>query len=111
MRNAEKAARVIDQWTQEGYELNSAVGNPYAIVERLAGAGLLAPDLPEPNDHRVFVPRGQKWALGGEFGPSVWTAPNLQVMVQHIEPGKLTPNEARQVAYALLAAANYSEEG
>ena len=48
MSNIERAADVIDQWTQEGYELNSAVGSPHAIAERLADAGLLAPDVPEP---------------------------------------------------------------
>jgi len=30
-------------------------------------------------------------------------------MVQRIEPGELTPDEARHVAYSMLAAANYSE--
>lgn len=44
MSNVDKAAKVIDQWTQEGYELNSAVGSPHAIAERLAKAGLLMPD-------------------------------------------------------------------
>lgn len=44
------------------------------------------------------------------LGPIVWTAPNSRIMVQQIEPGNLTPDEARGVAYALLAAANYSEE-
>ena len=32
-------------------------------------------------------------------------------MVQRIEPGDLTPEEAREVANALYAAANYSQEG
>ena len=40
----------------------------------------------------------------------MWTAPDSPIMVQRIEPGDLTPDEARGVAYALLAAANYSEE-
>lgn len=110
MSTLDKAARVIDQWTQEGYELNHAVGSPHAIAERLADAGLLAPDLPEPNDPAIFVPNGKGWLPCGPDDPSVWTAPDSVIIVQRIEPGNLTPNEARQVAYALLAAANYSED-
>lgn len=49
MSNVDRAAKVIDQWTQEGYELNSAVGSPHAIAERLAKAGLLMPEPPEPD--------------------------------------------------------------
>ena len=44
MSNIDRAADVIDQWTQEGNELNHAVGSPHAIAERLADAGLLVPD-------------------------------------------------------------------
>lgn len=73
--------------------------------------GLLAPDLPEPNDPHVFVPDGKGWLPGGPHGPSIWTAPDSRIMVQRLEPGDLTPEEAREVAHALLAAANYSEEG
>ena len=109
MSNVDEAAKVIDQWTQEGYELNSAVGSPHAIAERLAKAGLLAPDLPESNGSDGFVPGGKEWLPGGPYGPIVWTAPDSTVMVQRIEPGELTPDETRGVAYSMLAAANYSE--
>lgn len=108
MNNRDKAAHIIDQWTQEGYELNSAVGSPHAITERLADAGLLAPDLPEASKAN-FVPDGKEWLPGGPHGPSIWTAPDSTVMVQRLEPGDLTPEEAREVAHALLAAANFSE--
>lgn len=84
--------------------------HPYDAVEALAKAGLLAPDLPEPNDPGIFVPDGKGWIPGGALGPSVWTAPGSPIMVQRIEPGDLTPEEARGVAYALLAAAQYAEE-
>lgn len=62
--------------------------------------------LPEPNDPGIFVPNGKGWLPGGPDGPSVWTAPHGRIMVQRIEPGDLTPDEAREVARALLAAAN-----
>ena len=67
--------------------------------------------LPEPNASGIFVPDGAGWIPCGPDGPSVWTAPHSRIMVQRIEPGDLTPAEARAVAHALLAAANYSEEG
>lgn len=72
----------------------------------LEKAGLLMPDLPEANDPRIFVPEGKGWCVGDV---SVWTAPNGPVMVQNIEPGELTPYNARKIAYALLAAANHAE--
>lgn len=110
MSNVDKAAKVIDRWTQEGYELNSAVGSPHAIAERLAQAGLLAPDLPEANDPSIFVPDGKGWLLDDENGPVVWTAPGGLVMVQRVEPGDLTPDEANAFALTVLAAAQYAKE-
>lgn len=104
MSNRERAAEIIRQF------LNGK--EPYSTMlrNRLDNAGLLAPDLPEPNDTGIFVPGGKGWLPGGPYGPSVWTAPGGTVMVQRIEPGDLTPEEAREVAHALLAAANYSED-
>ena len=78
------------------------------IAQALAEAGLLAPDLPKP-DEANFVPHGKGWLPGGPHGPSIWTAPDSTVMVQRLEPGDLTPEEARGIAHALLAAADYSE--
>lgn len=84
--------------------------HPHDAVEALAKAGLIMPDLPESNDPGIFVPDGKGWIPGGPHGPSVWTAPGSPIMVQRIEPGDLTPDEARGVALALLAAAQYAEE-
>ena len=83
---------------------------PECIAQDLADAGLIAPDLPEANEAN-FVPDGKGWLPGGPHGPSVWTAPDSTVMVQRLEPGDLTPEEARGIAHALLAASDYSEEG
>lgn len=104
MSNRERAAEIIRQF------LNGK--EPYSTMlrNRLDNAGLLAPDLPEPNDTDIFVPDGKGWLPGGQHGPSVWTAPGGRVMVQRIEPGDLTPDEARDFAHAVLAAANYSED-
>lgn len=102
MNNREKAAEVINR---HGFD---PCREPECIAQDLADAGLLAPDLPEP-DEANFVPDGKGWLPGGPHGPSIWTAPDSTVMVQRVEPGDLTPDEAREAAHALLAAADYSE--
>lgn len=112
MSSQDRAAEVIRTWQQR--HKNVMDKNPDWAAQNLAIdlliKGLIAPDLPEPNDPGIFVPDGKGWIPGGTNGPSVWTAPDSPIMVQRIEPGDLTPDEARGVAYALLAAANYSEE-
>ena len=39
----------------------------------------------------------------------VWTARNCPVMVQRVEPGHLTPGDARALAQVLNEAADYAE--
>lgn len=103
MSKQDRAAKAIKFAAARGY-------TPEQTATLLNELELLAEDLPEPNDPGIFVPDGKGWIPGGPHGPSVWTAPGSPIMVQRIEPGDLTPDEARGVAYALLAAANYSEE-
>lgn len=103
MTNRDRAAEVIrNHGTNPCQE-------PECIAQDLEDAGLLAPDLPEPSDPNVFLPNAKGWLPGGPHGPSIWTAPDSTVMLHRVEPGDLTPEEARGIAYALLAAANYSE--
>ena len=102
MSNRDRAAEVIRAHGTDPCR------EPECIAQDLADAGLLAPDLPEANEAN-FVPDGKEWLPGGPHGPSIWTAPDSIVMVQRIEPGDLTPEEAREVANALYAAADYSE--
>lgn len=87
---------------------------PECIAQDLADADLLAPDLPEPDEHgksgqfhmAEWLPLGT-----GLENPIVWTAAGAgRVMIQRIEPGELNPNETHKVALALLAAANYAEQ-
>ena len=47
------------------------------------------------------------WQLG--CGGVVWTAKGGRVMVQRVEPGDLTPDDARALAQVLNEAADYSE--
>lgn len=108
MTNIDRAAQVIDTWIQD-HTLTLDTGNPHYLASALADAGLLAPELPEPSNPGIFVPNGAGWLPGGPDGPSVWTAPHGRIMVQRIEPGELTPDEARELALALLAAAERAE--
>lgn len=112
MSKQDRAAQVIyDEVNQtwERGEILTTAGEAERLANALAKAGLLAPDLPESNGSDGFVPGGKEWLPGGPYGPIVWTAPDSTVMVQRIEPGELTPDETRGVAYSMLAAANYSE--
>lgn len=47
------------------------------------------------------------WQLG--CGGVVWTAKGGTVMVQRVEPGDLTPEDARTLAQVLNEAADYAE--
>lgn len=105
MSNREKAVQVIRRQT-----LVSDMHTARDVARRLDQAGLLAPDLPEPNDPNIIVADGKSWLLDGPDSPVVWTVKGGRVMVQRIEPGNLTPDEARDFAHAVLAAANYSED-
>lgn len=111
MNNQYKAAEVIRTWQKRhkyamDYNPDWAAQN---LAHDLHQAGLLAPDLPEPNDPGIFALNGKGWLPGGPDDPSVWTVLYGPIMVQRVEPGDLTSDEARKLAYALLAAANYSE--
>ena len=87
--------------------------NPDWAAQNLAGdlkqAGLITPDLPESNDQDISTPDEKLWLPCGPTGPSAWARPGGRVRVRRIEPGDLTPAEARFFALAVLAAANYSE--
>lgn len=94
-------------------------------AQALADAGLLMPDLPAP-DLSADDPKHQAKhrALWGGEAPNVWNKGlphelTLQTfpsdpdvtMYRDLEPEDLfSPAEARQLAYALLAAANHAEE-
>ena len=65
-------------------------------------------DLPEANDASFPHPT-KGWVLDAEGRPVVWTDPGCSVMIQRIEPGDLTPDQARTFALNVLAAAAYCE--
>ena len=103
MSNFDRAVKALNDVDEA---INHLADNE-AYVTALQAAGLLMPDLPEANDPGIFVPGGKGWRMGDV---SVWTAPDSPVMVQNVEPGDLSPASSRQLAYALLAAADYAEK-
>lgn len=72
----------------------------------------VALDIPEANDSdAAFVPEGKGWVLNVPGKPVIWSAPGGLVMIQRIEPGELTPAQARVFAANIIAAAEYAAKG
>lgn len=112
MTNEDRAAEVIRTWQKR--HKNIMDSDPEWAAQNIAGdlhnAGLITPDLPEANDLDISAPDEKLWLPCGPTGPSTWARPGGRVRVRRVEPGDLTPAEARFFALAVLAAANYSEE-
>lgn len=108
MNNRQRTAEVIRTWqarhkTEMDSDTDWAAQN---LAGDLADAGRLAPDLPEPNEAGF-------WHTDNTVTRAL---PNLLVEAGFYDQGvdtyvKLTPDEAREVAHILLAAANCTEEG
>lgn len=112
MTNIDRAETILAaRHHKDQMEGDGAVGcfDTAAAVAELRDAGLLAPDLPEANDPDMLHPTTKGWLLDAQDRPVVWTAPGGRVMIQRIEPGELTPAQARAFALNILAAAAYSE--
>ena len=107
MSNIESAAKVIDQWTKEGHELNSVVGSPHVLAERLADAGLITPDLPEPT-------APGEWELAD--GITVTADQDEIAITAPIKGGHTiicwygNPTQAQELAHTLLAATQQTRE-
>lgn len=113
MSNQDQAAEVIRTWQKRHkYAMDY---NPDWAAQNLAGdlhdAGLLAPDTPQPFFERGH---GPNWEIPiNDQGGGIATVRTLggDVYIERHGHGFITsPDEAKQLAAALLAAANYSEE-
>ena len=102
MSNLEKAAQVV---YESCYGRNLHPGQVSSIVRGLDEAGLLAPDLPRPTRDRLW----QTSAL--ELGIRTVHYAADQIVV-HTSRGRLHTHykQARDLALALLAAADYAEK-
>ena len=117
MNNQDKAVEVIRTW-QERHK-NVMDDNPDWAAQNLAGdlkqAGLITPDTPQPFFERGH---GPNWEIPiNDQGGGIATVRTLGGDVYIERPGHghghgfiTSPAEAKQLAAALLAAANYSEE-
>lgn len=114
MSNQDQVAQVIyDEVNQtwERGEILTTAGEAERLANALADAGLLAPDTPQPFfEHR----HGPNWEIPiNDQGGGVATVRTLigDVFIERHGHGFITnPTEARQIAAAILAASNYSEE-
>lgn len=113
MSNQDKAAEVIRTWQKR--HKNVMDDNPDWAAQNLAidlhNAGLITPDLPEPS--YIVTECGEEYPVW-EFS-SVHSvekeAPGEITISYDGEPAEpITPQEARRLAHALLAAANHAEE-
>lgn len=104
MSNFDKAVEVLNKhWSvaQESVEADET----RCCVRHLQEAGLLAADLPKPDRFECW------WQSVGEFG-HVHTSEGEVVFRSGFFDGPLgmEPDEARNLALALLAAADYAEQ-
>lgn len=113
MSNQDRAAEVIRTWQKR--HKNMMDDNPDWAAQNLAHdlqeAGLLAPDTPQPFFERV---NGPNWEIPiSDQGGGVATVRTLygDIYVERHGHGFITnPTEAKQLAAAILAAANHTEE-
>lgn len=117
MNNRFRAAQLITGLYGTGFH------NPQDLAKYLDETGLLAPDLPEP-DRDTRDPKWQSeyreeyeypapsmWRMDSWLSVGVFPQDNDIAIWEDKEPlPPLSIAEARELAYALLAAANHSEE-
>lgn len=105
MNNLEKAARIIER-TVLGKQ-TTAPSTALAITQALAEAGLLMPDLPEPDKNSsTGTP---VWWENDTLGVTVYPDGEIGMMVGWGKEARYTAATAREQALALLAAANHAE--
>lgn len=113
MNNQDQAAQVIRTWQKRhkyamDYNPDWAAQN---LAHDLHDAGLIAPDTPQPFFERGH---GPNWEIPiNDQGSGVATVRALggEVFIDRLGQGlSVNPTEAKQLAAAILAAADYSEE-
>ncbi|WKE50351.1 hypothetical protein J8244_09475 [Corynebacterium tuberculostearicum] len=109
MSNLDQAAEVIRTWQRR--HKNAMDSNPDWAAQNLAidlhKAGLITPDAPQPYFEYAG---GPIWEVNNGYSIEK-ERPGEITVSYHGEPAEpITPQEARSLAAALLAAANYLEE-
>lgn len=110
MNNIDKAARVIHEWLQENFFISQDTGDPRAIAQRIADAGLLAPELPVL--HGLSAADPFEYVEGAEIYVYNSRTIYLEGVNYTSEEGIAVfanPSDARKAALALLAAVEQVE--
>lgn len=106
MTNQDQAALVIDKNLPIA-EPTERHAHACIIADALKEAGLLVPDAPQPYFEQG---NGPIWEPGSGYSIENEARGGITISY-HSEPAEpITPQEARSLAAALLAAANYVEE-
>lgn len=106
MSTVSKAADVIDSALPVGSHITKSFSE--SAAKALADAGLLMPDLPQPDFN--FTDGDARWVVIGKVAVDSWYDDGGPVVELRAGRGRyLIPAEARHLAYLLLAAANHAE--
>lgn len=113
--NTERAIKIIDAELAKDPEVYEALfgDEPAAIIYKLQDDNLMIPDPPEPHTVDRY-PGSACWEVCTD--PSAAARRHVGVRVDHMSRikvnivGEVSPAEAREAAYALIAAANYEEQ-
>lgn len=104
MSNIDKATELID----DAHDWGLGSIDAFTLAIELAGAGLLAPDLPKPDKDSTFAFLGPTWeARKADGGVFIVTSRHGRVRTPG---GEHSPAVARKHALALLAAADHAEK-
>lgn len=110
MNSQDQAALVIDKNLPIAERIERHA-HACIIADALKEAGLLAPELPDPSHHR---PTGPNWEIpinDEDGGVATVRALAGDVFIdRHGQGFDINPAEAKQLAAAILAAANHQEE-
>lgn len=98
MSDLEKAAQVV---YESCYGRNLHPGQVSSIVRGLNDAGLLAPDLPEPEIYEELAEFGDEEVLAARGAGKVRL---------YIDDPRMSSESARELALMLLTAADYAEK-
>lgn len=107
MTNIDKAAEVIRTARAAApyYRGMEDTSSPF-IAEVLADNGLLMPELPEPDGEQPWTGRKIWRTVDG----AITADGKVRLRADTDDPRKITPDAARKMAYALLAAADHAEK-
>lgn len=111
MSNQDKAARIVgktlSRWDMDGRP-DIPGGIDALIAKELADAGLLMPDLPEPDKNSSTGT--SVWWEKGTLGVTVYPGGEIGMMIEWDEEARYTAATAQAQALVLLAAAEHAEE-